>query len=149
MPITWDEKAERDLLLAMLMAGSPPGQFKAPSWATVARNMATMGYNTNQSAISQRWSKNIFHDLKQNHPNMFQPDGGADSPAAAAGAAKPAAAAAPAAGKKRGRGRPPKAKKVKQEEEEDNHADEAHNGDNDIDRPAKMQKLDDGDEGLA
>ncbi|KAI1632999.1 hypothetical protein F4809DRAFT_625332 [Biscogniauxia mediterranea] len=144
MPITWNEKSERDLLLAMLMSSSPPSQFKSPSWATVVKNMATMGYNTNQSAISQRWSKNIFHDLKQNHPDMFNPDGGTNSPAAAAeGAAQPATTVA--AGKKRGRGRPPKAKKVKHEEEEGGDL-VAADGNDDVDlgtdRPAKMQKLD-------
>ncbi|KAI1492510.1 hypothetical protein F5X96DRAFT_370606 [Biscogniauxia mediterranea] len=146
MPITWNEKSERDLLLAMLMSSSPPGQFKSPSWATVVKNMATMGYSTNQSAISQRWSKNIFHDLKQNHPDMFNSNGGANAPAAAAaaeGAAQPATAAA--AGKKRGRGRPPKAKKVKREAEEEGDlaaADDNDDVDLGTDRPVKMQKLD-------
>ncbi|KAI5923073.1 hypothetical protein F4810DRAFT_710834 [Camillea tinctor] len=119
MPVNWNEKSERDLMLAMLMSGSSsPGHFKAPHWASVVAIMTKMGYNTNESAISQRWSKNIFRDIKAEHPELFKLDG-TKSPAKAAGAGTGAAqppATPTKAGKKR-RGRP--SKKVENDDDDD------------------------------
>ncbi|KAI1502859.1 hypothetical protein F5X99DRAFT_426748 [Biscogniauxia marginata] len=169
MPMTWNEKSERDLMAAMLMtaSGSDLGKFK-PSWGAVVAKMAIMGYDTNASSISehlqvtptslkilltfpvfplisQRWSKVMVRDLKKHHPNLF--DESAQSPSPAKPEATAAAAAAAAAlttpnGKKRGRGRPPKV--PKNDVNNQDLVDEADDGDVDSEndrKPAKMAKL--------
>ncbi|KAI1850680.1 hypothetical protein JX265_004391 [Neoarthrinium moseri] len=62
-PAKWTEKAERDLLLAILWskAGKQPSEIgKGVAWSDVEDKMRAWGYETATSGgLSQRWGKHI------------------------------------------------------------------------------------------
>ncbi|KAI1763939.1 hypothetical protein GGR53DRAFT_495529 [Hypoxylon sp. FL1150] len=76
MPMTWNDAAERDLLLAMLMNTSGTGPVSDPSqirvsWLKVVDTMTTLGYDTSKDAVSQRWGKRMLPSWKDNYPSLF------------------------------------------------------------------------------
>ncbi|KAI0164245.1 hypothetical protein GGR52DRAFT_558996 [Hypoxylon sp. FL1284] len=103
MGITWTDNAERDLLFAMLLnvsgASTEAGQVKV-SWADVTETMKTFGYEATRDSVSQRWTKRMLAQLKQNHPALFSGSGSGPAPAPAAKATATKAKATAAKAKK-------------------------------------------------
>ncbi|KAL7622917.1 hypothetical protein AAE478_006596 [Parahypoxylon ruwenzoriense] len=87
MPVSWDDKSDRDLLLAMLFnskgTGPEPGKLKVP-WEPTARTFQALGYEgVSKDAINQRWLKQLLPGLKRDVPALFTADawsGTADAP---------------------------------------------------------------------
>ncbi|KAI1187285.1 hypothetical protein F5B17DRAFT_430721 [Nemania serpens] len=120
MPIKWDEKAERDLLIAMRVAENGYNSISKETWEKAAALMMMMGYeDASGTGISQRWLKSIQKDFQIQYPQ--------------AATVTPAPAPAPARQAKRKQ----QQQKVKAEGAEggEEAAVTAENG-----RPAKKQK---------
>ncbi|KAI0472612.1 hypothetical protein GGR56DRAFT_697120 [Xylariaceae sp. FL0804] len=86
----WDDKAERDLLLAMLILPGAEKLSPAVPWEVVADRMGKMGHSVTQSATTTHWAKNLAPKMKE---LCAQISSGED--------AAPAADPAPVVGKKR------------------------------------------------
>ncbi|XXH03616.1 Glycosylphosphatidylinositol (GPI) anchor assembly protein [Hypoxylon texense] len=121
MPISWTDKAEGDLTLAMLLNSQgrayKPNDVKV-NWEAVVETMKTMGYETTRDAVSQRWQKRVVPDLRKLNPGLFS-----DLPAKTGGGAATAKApdgkpSTPAKSRKRTR------KAAKDDDDELGHADE-------------------------
>ncbi|RWA05945.1 hypothetical protein EKO27_g9161 [Xylaria grammica] len=93
----WDDKSERDLLVAMRMAESGANSVTKETWVKAASIMNQMGYNDSTSTgISQRWTKVIQKNFQSQYPQALgNANGTAAAPAAAAGGTTPSPAATP------------------------------------------------------
>ncbi|KAI0973987.1 hypothetical protein F4678DRAFT_458775 [Xylaria arbuscula] len=82
MPVKWDEKSERDLLLVICMTevhGSTT--FSKAKWEKVGRLMKAMGHTgANWSGVSQRWSKVLVRDFLKDHQKELSDDKPTDTP---------------------------------------------------------------------
>ncbi|KAI0024238.1 hypothetical protein F4780DRAFT_776062 [Xylariomycetidae sp. FL0641] len=131
MPIKWDEKADRDLLVAMFLA-VPGGKIGRPtiSWDDAVDAMKSFGYDTNKSSITQRWQKKLLHELRKDHPGLFDDsEGGPATPTA-----RPKAKAS---GTKASGGKRTRVKSSATVAPEDDHDDDA-----DAETPTKKIKKD-------
>ncbi|KAI1199734.1 hypothetical protein F5X97DRAFT_322219 [Nemania serpens] len=73
MPMKWDEKAERDLLMAMRIAENGYNSVPKDVWEKTARLMVTMGHEeATWSGISQRWMKTIQKDFQSQYPQAIE-----------------------------------------------------------------------------
>ncbi|KAI1778252.1 hypothetical protein F4818DRAFT_291504 [Hypoxylon cercidicola] len=103
MGISWNDTAERDLLLSMLLHSQ--GQASLGSvkvaWESVVDTMKSFGYATaTKDAISQRWQKRMLPQLRSDHPALFP---GSPRKAAAAAGSTSKKTATPTKGRKRAR----------------------------------------------
>ncbi|KAI0514564.1 hypothetical protein F5B22DRAFT_647603 [Xylaria bambusicola] len=118
----WDGKAERDLLLAMRIAQGENNLSKG-DWDKAAEIMKTMGHaDATGTGISQRWSKVILKNFREQQAQGAVKGGnGATSAADSA----PAPAAIPG---RRGRGKDDVNKRKKREQAQDykGDAEQAH-----------------------
>ncbi|TGJ88650.1 hypothetical protein E0Z10_g146 [Xylaria hypoxylon] len=81
MPIKWDDKSERDLLMAMRMAERGTNTVTGENWAKAANIMIQMGYEESTgTGISQRWSKVMQKDFLRKHPQALGNAAGAAAP---------------------------------------------------------------------
>ncbi|KAI1081258.1 hypothetical protein F5B20DRAFT_588818 [Whalleya microplaca] len=116
MPVAWDDKADRDLLIAMLLShNSENGKPKTPPWDKVTAMMTKLGYETSKDALNQRWGKVLLKNLKKDHPDMFT-----EGPETPVKGVKSGAASSPATPASKKRGRKPKASKATVDPEDDN-----------------------------
>ncbi|KAI4863870.1 hypothetical protein F4820DRAFT_358315 [Hypoxylon rubiginosum] len=89
MPITWGDKAERHLMLAMLLHSKGPSSGPHTvrvGWEAVVETMNSMGYSTTKEAVSQRWQKRLVPDLRKSNPELFKNSSVETAGAATAGA---------------------------------------------------------------
>ncbi|KAI1167688.1 hypothetical protein F5B18DRAFT_398300 [Nemania serpens] len=83
MPIKWDEKAERDLLMAMRIAENAYNPVPKNVWEKAAALMGMMGHeDATWTGISQRWLKTVQKDFQIQYPQAVEITGG-DAPAPA------------------------------------------------------------------
>ncbi|KAI0182467.1 hypothetical protein EV127DRAFT_488089 [Xylaria flabelliformis] len=125
----WDEKMERDFLLAIRIAESGYNPITRDTWNKATELMKMMGYvDSTWTGISQRWSKNIQKDFQIQYPQALQVATGqiavgtaVAGPAtvpATVSTTTPSAASGSGSGARRGRaGRVPK--REREEEDED------------------------------
>ncbi|KAI1270914.1 hypothetical protein F5Y07DRAFT_53593 [Xylaria sp. FL0933] len=84
MPVKWDDKSERDLLLAMRMAEHGSSPITKGTWAKVEAYMRAMGHNeATEAGVSQRWQKTILRNFQAQHPDATTNATNAPAPAAA------------------------------------------------------------------
>ncbi|KAI0858080.1 hypothetical protein F4860DRAFT_517139 [Xylaria cubensis] len=124
----WDEKMERDFLLAIRIAESGYNPITRDTWNKATELMKMMGYvDSTWTGISQRWSKNIQKDFQVQYPQALQVAvGTAVAGPATIPATVPATTSSATSGSgsgsgaRRGRaGRAPKREREEEEEDED------------------------------
>ncbi|KAI1133462.1 hypothetical protein F5Y10DRAFT_260343 [Nemania abortiva] len=138
MPKKWDDKSERDLLMAMRITESGYNAYSQDSWKKAAEVMRMMGYqDATWTGLSQRWSKVIQKNFQNDHPQALEVAAG--TVAVAGPASAQATNSAPASGRRANRTTRPQKREREQEEQK-----EAEEGDDEVDtktaRAAKKQK---------
>ncbi|KAI0551940.1 hypothetical protein F4679DRAFT_582003 [Xylaria curta] len=69
----WDDKMERDFLMAIRVAESAYTPITRATWNKATELMKMMGYaDSTWTGISQRWSKNIQKDFQADYPLALQ-----------------------------------------------------------------------------
>ncbi|KAI2640144.1 hypothetical protein GGS21DRAFT_487886 [Xylaria nigripes] len=77
MPITkWDDKAERDFLLAMRIIEHGAKSVTAGTWKKASEIMEMMGYqDVSPAGVSQHWSKILLRNFQTQFPQVLGADG--------------------------------------------------------------------------
>ncbi|KAK4070090.1 uncharacterized protein Triagg1_6511 [Trichoderma aggressivum f. europaeum] len=63
----WDDSAERDLCVAIIM-GSQDGTKRSYNWPRVEEIMTSLGHAFTKDAMSQHFSKTILKEFRARHP---------------------------------------------------------------------------------
>ncbi|KAJ8132873.1 hypothetical protein O1611_g752 [Lasiodiplodia mahajangana] len=115
----WDDKSERDMLLAMRIAENGYAPFTQENSKKAARVMTMMGYpEVTWGSVSQRWSKVIQRNFQKKYLKALEAADGTAADGTAADGTTTSGTAAPV---RRGAKRPPKRKP---EQEEKGNVDE-------------------------
>ncbi|KAI1177204.1 hypothetical protein F4777DRAFT_577259 [Nemania sp. FL0916] len=133
MPKKWDEKADRDLLLALHVAESGTQPVSRETWEKAVPIMKALGYaDATWTGISQRWSKFIYKKFQNDHPELLGDSASASAapstlaaPSSAATADSAVSATAPRVqSRKRQKKRPRKQEDTSEDSEEQDDEEE-------------------------
>ncbi|KAF2973367.1 hypothetical protein GQX73_g233 [Xylaria multiplex] len=81
MPVKWDDKSERDLLLAMRMVENRTKPVTQANWLKTAEVMQQMGHQgVTWTGISQRWTKVMQKDFVEKYPEVLGNAAGTAAP---------------------------------------------------------------------